>query len=220
VNVTLAGRPFVGADGDWHLADPSTLIGTAGPRTDLFCNPQDDDPQSAMATTNAPRLLAAPPDGDFQLSARVEVGFQSTYDAGVLLLWAGEDTWAKLCFELSPQGQPMIVSVVTIGRSDDANGFTVDGSAVWLRISGIRGAYAFHASTDGEWWHLVRHFTLGAARDRVGGAERSRAGARLERGTGAEVGFEVQSPLGEGCRATYTQIAYRASSLDDLRDGR
>jgi uncharacterized protein len=199
VHVTLAGRSFGGADDAWSLADPSTLIGTAGPRTDLFC-----DPQSTTATTNAPRLLSAPPDGDYQLSARVEVGFESTYDAGVLLLWAGEDTWGKLCFELSPQGQPMIVSVVTIGRSDDANGFTVDGSAVWLRISGIRGAYAFHASTDGEWWHLIRHFTLGGARDTVS----------------AEVGFEVQSPLGEGCRATYTQIACRASSLNDLRDGR
>jgi regulation of enolase protein 1 (concanavalin A-like superfamily) len=194
VNVTLAGRSFDSSDGAWRLSDPSTLIGTAGPRTDLFC-----DPQSGTATSNAPRLLTAAPPGDFQLSARVEVDFGSTYDAGVLLLWAGADTWAKLCFELSPQGQPMIVSVVTIGRSDDANGFTVDGPAVWLRISGLRGAYAFHASTDGEWWHLVRHFRLGIS---------------------AEVGFEVQSPLGEGCRATYTEVAHRAYSLNDLRDGR
>jgi uncharacterized protein len=216
VSVTLAGRSFDGPDGAWRLADPSTLIGTAGPRTDLFA-----DPRTGTATSNAPRLLTAPPAGDFQLSARVEVGFGSTYDAGVLLLWAGADTWAKLCFELSPQGQPMIVSVVTIGRSDDANGFTVDGSAVWLRISGLRGAYAFHASTDGQWWHLIRHFTLDPARERVGGAERSRAGAELERDpVNAQVGFEVQSPLGEGCRATYTQIGYRAYSLDDLRDGR
>jgi regulation of enolase protein 1 (concanavalin A-like superfamily) len=204
VNVTLAGRSFESAGGAWRLSDPSTLIGTAGPRTDLF-----RDPQTGTATSNAPRLLSAAPAGDFQLSARVEVGFGSTYDAGVLLLWAGEDTWAKLCFELSPQGQPMIVSVVTIGRSDDANGFIVDGPTVWLRISGLRGAYAFHASTDGEWWHLIRHFTL------------SQAGARLDDDTvSAEVGFEVQSPLGEGCGATFTQIAYRAHSLNDLRDGR
>jgi regulation of enolase protein 1 (concanavalin A-like superfamily) len=198
VSVSLAGRAFESpADDVWRLTDPSTLIGTAGARTDLFC-----DPQNGTATTNAPRLLSAPPPGDFQLSARVEVGFESTYDAGALLAWAGEDSWAKLCFELSPQGQPMIVSVVTVGRSDDANGFTVDGSAVWLRISGLRGAYAFHASTDGEWWHLVRHFRLGGAT------------------VSAELGFEVQSPLGEGCRATYTEIAYRAYSLNDLRDGR
>lgn len=194
MNVTLAGRDFEGPDDAWRLADASTLIGTAGPRTDMFC-----DPQTGTATTNAPRLLSLPPAGDFQLSARVEVGFGSTYDAGVLLVWAGEDSWAKLCLELSPQGKPMIVSVVTVGRSDDANGFTVDATAVWLRISGVRGAYAFHASTDGQWWHLVRHFTLGQ--------------------TQAQVGFEVQSPLGDGCQATYTEIAYRASSIDDLRDG-
>ncbi len=117
----------------------------------------------------------------------------------MLLLWAGEDTWAKLCFEYSPQGQPMVVSVVTRGRSDDANGFIVDGSEVWLRISGMRGAYAFHASTDGRWWHLIRHFTLGDV--------------------SAEVGFEVQSPLGQGCGATFADIMYRTHTLSDLRDG-
>ena len=71
---------------------------------------------------------------------------------------------------------------------------------MWLRISGRSEAYAFHASTDGGWWHLVRHFTLGKV--------------------SAEVGFEVQSPLGQGCRATYTDITYRTHTLHDLRDGR
>ena len=157
------------------------------------------DPDSGKPTLNAARLLAAAPTGDFQLAARVEVGFESTYDAGVLLLWAGEGTWAKLCFEYSPQRQPMVVSVVKRGRSDDANGFIVDGSGVWLRISGMRGAYAFHASTDGRWWHLVRHFTLGDV--------------------SAEVGFQVQSPLGQGCGATFADIIYRTHTLSDLRDG-
>jgi regulation of enolase protein 1 (concanavalin A-like superfamily) len=194
VDLTIAGQPFLAAGSSGWELEGETLTGTAGPRTDLFVDPQD-----ARSTLNAPRLLTAAPAGDFQLSARVLVGFESTYDAGALLLWAGDDLWAKLCFEYSPQGQGMIVSVVTRGRSDDANGFIVDGDSVWLRISGIRGAYAFHASTDGEWWHLGRHFTLGTV--------------------SAEVGFEVQSPLGQGCRATYSAVTYRRQALRDLRDG-
>ena len=194
MDLTIAGQTFLAADSSvWEL-EGETLTGTADPRTDLFVDPQD-----GRSTLNAPRLLTAAPASDFQLSARVQVGFESTYDAGALLLWTGDDLWAKLCFEYSPQGKGMIVSVVTRGRSDDANGFIVDGGSVWLRISGIRGAYAFHASTDGEWWHLCRHFTLGTF--------------------SSEVGFEVQSPVGRGCRATYSDVTYRAHALADLRDG-
>ncbi len=195
MELSIAGTAFRPTGPEWTLVDPDTLVGTAGPRTDLFV-----DPRSGSPTVNGPRLLGPPPDGNFQLAARVEVGFAGTYDAGTLLVWAGEETWAKLCFEYSPQRQPMIVSVVTRGRSDDANGFTVDGQVIWLRISGVAGAYAFHASTDGQWWHLIRHFTLG--------------------GGPAEVGFEVQSPVGEGCTVTYTGITFTPTTLGDLRDGR
>lgn len=184
-------RPAEG--GSWRH-DAGGLIGTAGPTTDLFV-----DPAGAPPVLSAPRLLAAVPDGDFQLWARVEVEFAAMYDAGVLLLWAGDDIWAKLCFEFSPQRQPMIVSVVTRGVSDDANGFTVDGSAAWLRVSLRDGAYAFHASTDGAFWHLIRHFSLG--------------------GVQPDVGFEVQSPVGQGCTARFTEITYRTGKLAELRDG-
>ena len=100
--------------------------------------------------------------GDFQLSARVRCTFAGTFDAGALLLWAGERQWAKLAFEVSPQGEPMVVSVVTDGRSDDANAFVVPGDAVWLRISRIGAACALHARLGGERWRFVRHFALPA----------------------------------------------------------
>lgn len=185
-------RPSDG--GAWTLRDDGALLGVAGPETDLFI-----DPAGGVPVLIAPSLLGAAPPGDFQLRARVSVEFAATYDAGVLLLWTDDRTWAKLCFEFSPQRQPMIVSVVTRGMSDDANGFLVEGESVWLRIAKRGPAWAFHASVDGTVWQLVRHFRLGSETP--------------------EIGFEVQSPLGAGCTATFTQIAVRGDPLADLRDG-
>jgi len=182
-------------EGAWRLGDSGDLVATAGPASDLFV-----DPAGGAPVLTAPSLLGSVPAGDFQLRARVSVDFAATYDAGVLLLWSDDRTWAKLCFEFSPQRKAMIVSVVTRGVSDDANGFTVDGSTAWLRVSRLGPAYAFHASADGTQWHMVRHFSLGAATP--------------------EAGFEVQSPTGDGCTATFADISVTADRLGDLRDGR
>ena len=63
--------------------------------------------------------------GDFLFQARVEVQVGESFDAGVLVVWLDETTWAKLCFEYSPQREPMVVSVVTRGTSDDCNSVVV-----------------------------------------------------------------------------------------------
>ena len=184
-------------------SDDGALSISAGPRTDMFVDPGGDAP-----SLGAPRLLGAPPDGDFQLSARVRVGFAATYDAGALLVWADPANWAKLCFERSPQGRPMAVSVVTRGVSDDANGFTVDGDTLWLRVSRLGPAWAFHASTSASTrdsagttcWHFVRHFALAVPAP-------------------VSVGFEAQSPTGDGCTVEFDQIRFVAGRLADLRSG-
>ena len=168
---------------------------TAGPRTDWFVDPQ----QTSKPTLNAPALVGNA-SGDFVLRALVTVDFAGTYDAGVLFLHAGDSLWAKLCFEYSPQREPMVVSVVTRGVSDDCNSVVVDGNSVWLRIARIGAAFAFHASTDGKSWSFVRHFAL-------------------EPGAVPSVGFAAQSPTGDGCRVTFEQIAYEAARLGDLRSG-
>ena len=131
-----------------------TLTAAAG--TDLFVDPAGADP----ARIPMPPLVGLPPAGDFTLAAQVSVEFGSMYDAGVLLLHAAERRWAKLCFEYSPQLRPTAVTVVTRETSDDCNSFEVDGDTLWLRITRSGAAWAFHASTDGTWWRLLRYFTL------------------------------------------------------------
>lgn len=193
--VTVTGIPaplaWNLAPSEWALT-PDGITITAGPRTDMFV-----DPAGGAPTVTAPRLTM-PVDGDFQLSAKVTVAFGATYDAGVLLLFAGDTQWAKLCFELSPQAKPMIVSVVTRGVSDDANAFVVEGDTAWLRISRTGRAYACHASTDGGFWHFIRYFALDGP---------------------VAAGFEAQSPTGEGCTATFSEITFHDRGLAELRDG-
>jgi regulation of enolase protein 1 (concanavalin A-like superfamily) len=178
----------------WH-ADGSTLSLVTGGRTDWFVDPSGEREPALNGAA-----LVGDAAGDYVFSARVRVGFEATFDAGVLMLHADDRTWAKLCFEFSPASQPMVVSVVTRGASDDANGFVVDGEEVWLRIARLGPAFAFHASTDGREWKLIRHFTLG------------------EDGEPA-VGFEAQSPTGDGCEVTFDEICFEAGRLRELRDG-
>ena len=177
--------------------DGETLTVWAPAGSDLFIDPAlpGSDPPS-----DAPRLLGQPV-GDFQLSARVTVDFRSQFDAGVLIVWVDQHHWAKLCFEFTPQAKPSVVTVITRGESDDANSFELDENMVWLRLSRIGGAFACHASTDGSWWRLIRYFTLG------------------ERSEMAEVGFEAQAPMGDGCLVTFDQVTFRPETLREMRDG-
>lgn len=188
--------------GVWRRdGDRAAVVAAAPAHTDLYVNPAGPDGGDAESLLNAATLLGPPPEGDFRFSARVTVDFRSQYDAGVLLLWADERHWGKFCFEFSPAARPMVVSVVTREVSDDANAFTVDGRSVWLRISRLDHVYAFHASTDGTTWQLIRVFTLG---DAV---------------AGHRIGFEAQSPTGDGCTVTFDRIAFARDRLQDLRDG-
>ena len=198
--------------GLWQVdAEAGTVTVAAQAHTDIFIDPggasTDGSPGgdagvllNAESMLNAATLLGVPPGGDFQFSARVTVDFASTFDAGVLLLWLDEQRWAKLCFEFSPAGEPMIVSVVCRGVSDDANAFVVPGRSVWLRVSRIDWAYAYHASLDGKTWHMIRVFTLS------------------DETSGDQIGFEGQSPTGDGCAVTFDEIRFRPERLADLRD--
>src|ERR1700693_4528326 len=62
----------------------------------------------------APMLLFTPA-GDYVFRTKVKVGFITKWDAGALMVWAGDHNWAKLSFELSPAKQPTMVTVVRGG---------------------------------------------------------------------------------------------------------
>jgi len=197
VSVSIPGLEqtfeWVGKPIDVEFGDRSVVM-SATPMTDWFTDPET---AQVVATTSA---LVCSSKTEYMLSARVEVAFASTFDAGALVLWSNTQSWAKLAFEYSPQGQAMIVSVVTRGESDDCNAVIIDSSSVWLRISSLGDANAFHYSTDGEQWHFVRYF-------------------RLDTYGSVDVGFEAQSPLGGGCVARFSNISFVPERLANLRSG-
>lgn len=177
-----------------QVAADGSLSITAGKVTDLFTSPAGD-----FVGANSPRLLFTP-SGDFTLSARVTVNHSDTFDAGVLVVWEHASSWAKLCFEFSPQRERMVVSVVTRGLSDDCNSVIIEPNWVYMRVARIGRALAFHYSRDGRRWHFVRHFTLDNP-DKV------------------KVGFSSQAPRGDACTATFSEISYVNKTLSDLRNG-
>jgi len=177
----------------WSTADCSLEL-SAGPATDLFV-----DPAGGAPALNAPALVGEV-EGDFLFSASVRPDLASTFDAGVLFVYRSDTSWAKLCLERSPQGEPTVVSVVTKGVSDDCNSFPVAGGEIALRIARLGDCFAFHAAGGDGFWSLVRYFALD--------------------GKGpVEIGFLAQSPTGEGCRARFDQIVYEARRLGELRNG-
>ena len=191
--IPVALRWAGGAHDTYQPGDDRLTIG-AGPGTDLFVNPQ-----RTAEGLDAPHLLASA-QGDFLLSTRVRVGTATRHDAGGLLIWLNDRAWAKLGVELSAQHEPEIVSVVTRGASDRASGFAVPGEHVWLRVARVGAAYAFHASLDGGYWRLIRHFALYAP-------------------DSSSYGYFAQSPIGTGCSAVFDDIAFQPGRLADLLDG-
>ena len=179
---------------DWQITD-TTLTILAGEKTDMFI-----DPQGEYRVTNSPKLVFQP-DQYFQLSARVKVDFATDYDAGVIVVYKSENSWAKFCFEYSPQHEPTMVSVVNNQVSDDCNHVEISGNEVFMRVSGLgKNVFAFHHSADGQKWSLARYFTLDDADDHT-------------------VGFSSQSPTGLSCSTVFSKLSYKNLKLEDLRNG-
>ena len=186
----------------WHnspkasdVKDGKVLSISSGPKTDWFVDPFD-----GTVAKSAPVLLFTPGDS-YVLNTKVQVQFTSKWDAGALMLWADDHHWAKLSFELSPDKQPTMVTVVTRGFSDDCNSAPVSGDSVYLQIGRSGSTYVFYYATDGESWRILRTF-------------------RLDTQTAVSVGFEAQSPDGAGATAIFSDVHYSPKKISNIYTGK
>jgi hypothetical protein len=175
----------------WNLDSKNVLTISSDAKTDWFVDPFD----GTVAKT-APILLFTP-GSDYVFSSRVTVNFATKWDAGALMLWADDHHWAKLSFELSPEGKPTLVTVVTRGLSDDCNSLPLPGDSVHLRVAKSSNTYVFYFSADGESWQILRTFSLDTELP-------------------ARVGFESQSPAGAGVVAKFSAISYDPHRIGNI----
>jgi hypothetical protein len=180
-------------------AKDGVLTIAAGANTNWLISPFD-----GATDDNAPTLLV-PVQGDFVLSAKITHDFDSLWDAGALVLFANDTTWAKFCFEKSDRGNPTVVSLVTRGLSDDSTAYAVQGHSIYFKIAKVGKVFFFYASGDGRKWTTIRLFTLNEGKDYKPGELR--------------VGFLAQSPRGKGASVRFERIQFTPHQIADMWSG-
>lgn len=130
-----------------------TMTFVAGARTDYFRSPD------GSVVNNSPVIFTAIDNTKpFTFTAKVTPRFTETgtYSAGVLYAYENDIHCQKLCFEQSEDGLHRVVTVRTIGTSDDNNHQVIPGPHVYLRFSSDGKTLGSYYSEDGLTWHMAR----------------------------------------------------------------
>ncbi|WP_069998507.1 DUF1349 domain-containing protein [Cellulosilyticum sp. I15G10I2] len=167
------------------------LIVNAPPASDFF-----RDPAGNTIKDTAPYLYTEV-EGDFVLTAKVDVEMIAEYDSGCLMVMRDEKTWAKVCYECI-KDIPTIVSVVTKGTSDDCVSSKVGPCKPYLKIQKSGNCFGFHYSLEGITWEMVRYFHIDAS-DTV------------------KVGAAFQSPIGQGAQVSFELLNLEKRTVKDVR---
>lgn len=130
-----------------------TLKFVAGPQTDYFRSPD------GTVINNSPVIFTEIDNTKpFTFTAKVEPQFTltGTYSAGVLYVYENDTHNQKLCFEQDENGAHRVVTVRTIGTSDDNNHQSIEGPSVYMRISSDSKQIGSYYSEDGKTWRMAR----------------------------------------------------------------
>jgi regulation of enolase protein 1 (concanavalin A-like superfamily) len=172
----------------------SALRVTVSKGTDFFNNPED-----SAVVGSAPYLYKEVA-GDFIAKAIVQPDFSSQWNAVALFVHLDSLNWIKFAFENSDATGPSIVSVVTKGTSDDANGVILNKEKkVWLAIARKGNIYALHWSLDGENFKMTRLTSM--PNQEV-----------------VKIGIEAQSPVGDSATHQIHFFEIEKITTEDLRN--
>ena len=160
------------------------------------------DPDGKLSNNTAPLLLTETDNKQpFTLTAKVTPTFLRTYDAGTLYIYVKEDLWLKMAMEMDERQKTRMVSVRTIGTSDDNNHDVIEAKSVYMKISSDTKTVGFYCNPlDKKSWQLIRLF-------------------RNDYPASIWVGISAQSPLGEGTSAVFEDISLTKQSISDFRLG-
>lgn len=130
-----------------------TLKFVAGPQTDYFRSPD------GSVVNNSPVIFTEIDNTKpFTFTAKVNPQFTETgtYSAGVIYAYENDIHSQKVCFEQDEYGDHRVVTVRTIGTSDDNNHQSINGDTVYMRLSSDGKTLGTYYSEDGEEWHMAR----------------------------------------------------------------
>lgn len=176
------------------IINDKSLVIKAAPNSNYFI-----DPSEGTADLSG-QYFYLDYDSDFTLRTKVTPNFVSVYDACALLAKSSDTCWAKLCFEYTDIGTFAVVSVVTDGVSDDANGVDIAGDSIYLQLAKKGDIFAMHYSVNGKNYKMARYF-------------------KLPHSETWQLGFVAQSPIGAGGNRIFEEIEFYDKAPDNLRNG-
>ncbi|MFD1875514.1 DUF1349 domain-containing protein [Hymenobacter bucti] len=176
--------------------DKGVLTLRAAAKSDNF-----NDPDGKLSNNSAPVLLTQVDNTKpFTLTALVAPQFLETYDAGVLYVYLRPDWWQKFCFERDERARTRVVSVRTIGTSDDNDHDLVTAKQVYLKISSDAKTIGFYHSLAGKQWELARLY-------------------KNDYPATIWLGLSAQAPVGNGMSTRFERCTLTQTSVADFRLG-
>ena len=186
--MSFARCAWLNAPASWRLDQDRLHVATDG-ATDFW-----RETHYGFVRDNG-HLFACEAAGDFTAQLRVRARYEALYDQAGIMVRLDEGNWLKAGVERS-DGQALLSSVLTVGRSDWATG-TFEGHPAdfWMRATVRDGVIRVQVSGDGRRWPLVRLAPFPKAASYLVGpmcCTPERAGLEVEFSA-----FEVVPPLGK-----------------------
>ncbi len=191
-------RAINGADTLVTLKENGALEFRCGEKKDFFC-----DPNGELSNNTAPILLTKVDNTKpFTFTAKATPGFTATgtYNAADLFIYSNDTLWQKFAFEQDERGMHRIVTVRTVGTSDDNNHDVITAPSAYLKISSDGQTIASYYSLDKQTWQLVRLYKNDYPKE-------------------LWVGICNQCPMEKGSSSLFEEVTLEQSSVGDFRSG-
>ena len=167
--------------------------------TDIFIDPND-----AKLTQSSAKVLFTEVDNTkpFTFKARIKPGFtpNGLYHQGSFVVMANDTLYQKFCFEQDERGKHRVVTVRTIGTSDDNNHEVITQDFIYYKISSDTRTIASYYSLDGKEWQMVRLYRNNYPRN-------------------LKVGISSMAPQEDVCVSEFSELSLSTETVGDFRMG-
>lgn len=202
-NISVGGLHFTKSlnGAEQQVSDSAGIVTfRAKPHADYFRNPNEREVSKNDAAVLLTEIDNKKP---FTYSAKVKSGFtpEGTYNAAVLFVYANDTLWQKLCFEQDERGNHRVVTVRTVGTSDDNNHeVSNETEYIHFKISSDTQTIGSYYSLDGQTWQMVRLY-------------------KNNYGDKVYLGISSQAPQSDECISTFKDLRLTTDHVTNFRMG-